>query len=166
MDQITCIINEYVEPITTAPEFSIVIGYIPTLVTAVRTMSIPGAEKKDLVLNALYTFVDVLVTKEVIDAEKASEFKEFITLVAPAAIETILGVQKSTISDTTTSGVEEVKQTKCGAFIPILFQMIINILMKSKKVKQDVSTENKSDVKPTSEPEPAKTSETVVAQPV
>ncbi len=152
MDDITRILNDYVEPLTSTPEFSIVIGFIPTLVTTVRAMSIPGAEKKQTVLNALYTFVDLLVTKELIDAEKAGEFKDFITLVAPAAIETILGVQKSSaISDATTTSVttgvvEEVKQTNCIALIPSILKIFTSLLTKSKKVQQVVSAPKPDEV--------------------
>lgn len=135
MEEITRVINEYVEPITSAPEFSIIIGFIPTLVNTVRTLTISGSEKKQTVMKALHTFVDLLVTKQVIDSDLGGQFKEFIDLVAPTAIETILGVQKSGTGEVQTSGVEEVKQTNCAVIIPAIIQILISIFAKSKKTQ-------------------------------
>jgi hypothetical protein len=81
------------------PEVASLLKYVPRFISVVQTLTVPGSEKKTLVLSALHALVHLLVEEhKVLKAELKAEADRFIDTVIPVSIDTTMDIVKGRIT--------------------------------------------------------------------
>jgi hypothetical protein len=113
-----------------------ILRYVPQFVAAAQSLTVPGTEKRTIVMKALHDFIAVLADAGHIQKDTQADIDALVDLAAPVAIDAILDVARGKVSftavatSTTTStatadntkkpGVEEVAVKGVNCLLSIL----------------------------------------------
>ncbi len=85
---ITTILTEIVE----IPGSQAILRYVPRFIAYANTLSVPGADKRAIVMRGLHELVQALRQADKITADMQTELDQFIDLTVPVTIDAILDV--------------------------------------------------------------------------
>ncbi len=105
-----------------------VLAFIPEVAAIVNAEKVPGNVKQALVITGLQTIIEILQENKKITDEIAEATKEFITTVAPIAIDAVVSVAKGKIQFQKPEDVIAAVETGCK-----LCMGFLAIFSKSKK---------------------------------
>ncbi len=92
------LVDKMASEIAEIPEVAAILRHVPKFVSAVHTLTVPGPEKRDLVLKALRALSGKLQDSNKITAEFRAQLDDFITITVPVTIDTLLDVVKGRVS--------------------------------------------------------------------
>lgn len=92
------LVNTVGSEIKDVPEVAAILRYVPQFVAVVHTLSVPGSEKKALVLKGLHSLTAFLAEQKTITDAVRGEMDTFIDTVVPISIDTTLDVVKGRVT--------------------------------------------------------------------
>jgi hypothetical protein len=105
-----------------------ILRYVAPLASAVRGVTVPGPQKKALVIKGLHEFTSVLATNGKISQEMKESMDIFIDMAGPISIDSIMDVAKGKV-DFTPEETTKIAVTVAGAGCAACFAF----LLRSKK---------------------------------
>jgi hypothetical protein len=97
------IIKSVVEQTVSFSSSADIIRCIPHFVAAAQSLTVPGVEKREIVLKALHSVIEALVESGKVSKESKDEIHGIIDLVAPVAIDAILDVARGKVPFTSSA---------------------------------------------------------------
>jgi hypothetical protein len=97
-DCLDAVIDKVVADISEIPEVAAILRHVPKFVAAAHTLTVPGPEKRTLVLKALHVLVEKLQAANKISAEFRGELDAFLDATVPVSIDTLLDVVKGRVT--------------------------------------------------------------------
>lgn len=92
------LVNTVGAEIKEIPEVAAILRYVPKFVAVVHTLSVPGSEKKTLVLKGLHGLTSLLAEQKTITVAVRDEMDTFIDAVVPISVDTTLDVVKGRVT--------------------------------------------------------------------
>lgn len=92
------LVNTVAAEIKEIPEVATILRYVPKFVAFAHTLTVPGSEKKTLVMKGLHGLTQVLAKQDIITDALRGEIDTFIDSVVPISIDTTLDVVKGRVT--------------------------------------------------------------------
>ena len=137
------LIQEIPETVTT----TLLLEYVPRFLQEAQALTVPGAEKKEAVLKALATLVDLLKDAGKVSGELEVELKAFVAVTVAPTIDLMIAAYKGTLTPTTTT-VEITQKVNCFLqIIRIIFAIVKVTKVKKAKVVAETTKTEEAEVK-------------------